>query len=133
MPVYMFIRRSHVLSGVVKYILIASAFISLSCFAQGENDIVVIDKFTGQLFTEMLEILGPPVDKTAYTIKNAPAKSWNHQELFSKYPLVPENEHIQIMEVLWDNDGFMIFACFHMVDGENRCLVAKRIRKGIKF
>jgi hypothetical protein len=37
------------------------------------------------------------------------------------------------MEVTWDDNEFLIFACFHIVDGENRCLVAKKIRKGLRF
>jgi len=105
----------------------------LCCLAEGENNIIVLKKYSNKPYAEMVEILGAPVDKTGYTIKNAPTKTWNHHELFSKYPKTSENENVQIMEVTWDDGAFMIIACFHMVDGENRCLVAKRIRKGIQF
>jgi hypothetical protein len=81
----------------------------------------------------MYKELGAPEDKTGYTIANAPTKGWNHGELFSLYPKTEENKNIQIMEVTWDSGEFMIVACFHMINGTNRCLVAKRIEKGIRF
>lgn len=81
----------------------------------------------------MVKELGPPIDKTGYTIKDAPTKSWNHNELFSKYPKTKENQNIQIMEATWDNDTHIIVACFHLVEKVNRCLVAKRIKKNIRF
>lgn len=84
-------------------------------------------------YKTMYEELGAPVDKTGYTIANAPTKGWNHGELFSLYPKTKKNKDIQIMEVTWDSGEFTILACFHMVNGTNRCLVAKRIKKGIRF
>jgi hypothetical protein len=120
----------------MKYIYIPTilmAIILFSCVREEQKDIIVLTKFVDKSYSEMLKILGPPADKTGYTIKNAPTKSWNHTELFSKYPKTPENENIHIMEVTWDDNEFLIFACFHIVDGENRCLVAKKIRKGLQF
>ena len=117
-----------------KFILITLIILILCyCSVKNQEDIIILDQYKDKTYTEMLEVLGPPVDKTGYTIKNAPTKSWNHTELFSKYPKIPQNENIQIMEVTWDDNGFLILACFHMVEEENRCLVAKRIRKNIKF
>lgn len=81
----------------------------------------------------MLKELGTPTDKTGYSIKNAPTKGWNHTELFSIYPKNEENKDIQIMEVTWSSTNTMTLACFHMVDGTNRCLVAKRIKKGTQY
>ena len=96
-----------------------------------EKDIIILSKFTDKTYQDMLKILGSPVDKTGYTIENAPTKSWNHAELFSKYPKNPENSDVQIMEVIWDLGDFRILACFHMVNGENRCLVAKKVKTEI--
>ena len=81
----------------------------------------------------MLKEFGAPVDKTGYTIENAPTKGWNHSELFSMYPKTEENKDIQIMEVTWGSSNILTLACFHMVDGTNRCLVAKRMKKGIRY
>ena len=69
----------------------------------------------------------------AYTIENAPTKGWNHGALFFHYPKNEENGKVQIIEVSWDQGDFLMLACFHKVEGENRCLVAKRIKKGIRF
>gem|GEM_PF-3102856 len=96
-------------------------------------NIEVLSQYEGRSYSEMLKELGRPSDKTGYTIANAPTKSWNHAELFTRYPKTPANSDVQIMEVAWDAGDFMILACYHMVAGENRCLVAKRLRKGIKF
>jgi hypothetical protein len=98
-----------------------------------EKNIVILEQYENITYTKMIKIFGVPMDKTGYTIKNAPTKSWNHKELFSKYPKTKENENIQIMEVVWDDNTHVIFACFHIIDGENQCLVAKRIVKGIKY
>jgi len=98
-----------------------------------KKDIYPIQKYTDISYSDMVNELGPPVDKTAYKIKNASTKSWNHDELFSRYPKCPENKDIQIMEIVWDAGEYSLFACFHMVDDTNRCLVAKKIRKGVKF
>jgi hypothetical protein len=106
---------------------------SFSGYGEEENNITVLKQYVNKPYTEMVNLLGPPADKTGYTIKNAPIKTWNHRELFSRYPKTSENEKVFIMEVTWDAGEFMIMACFHMVDGENRCLVAKRIKKGVKF
>jgi len=46
---------------------------------------------------------------------------------------IHKNENIQIMEVIWDAGQYSIFACYHMVNGVNRCLVAKKIRKGVQY
>jgi len=113
-------------------IIILIAFVSTACLAE-ENNIIVLDQYNNKTYSEMLEEFGSPIDKTGYTIKNAPTKSWNHHELFSKYPKIPENYNIHIMEVAWDTDDYLIVACYHMVDGENRCLVAKKMKKGIQF
>ena len=116
------------------YILILLIRFSIfNCTNEKQKDIIVLDEFNNELYTVMVDAFGPPADKTAYTIGNAPTKSWNHSELFSKYPKIPENKNIQIMEVIWDSGDFSIFACFHLVNGVNRCLVAKKVRKGIKF
>ena len=116
------------------YILILFICFSISnCTNQKQKDIIVLDEFTNELYIEMVDVLGPPSDKTAYTIGNAPTKSWNHNELFSTYPKNAENKEVQILEVIWDSGEFSIFACFHMVNGVSRCLVAKRVRKGMMF
>ena len=98
-----------------------------------DNNIILLEKYNNKKYSEMIKELGPPSDKTGYTIKNAPTKTWNHSELFAKYPKIPKNENIQIMEVSWDEGDYVIFACYHMVDGENRCIVAKKIKKNIQF
>lgn len=116
---------------IVTLILFVSV-IFISCMAKNKN-IQPLDKYTGMSYTDMLKELGPPVDKTAYTIGNAPDKSWNYTELFSLYPNIHKNENIQIMEVIWDAGQYSIFACYHMVNGVNRCLVAKKIRKGVQY
>jgi len=81
----------------------------------------------------MYKNMGAPADKTSYTIENAPTKRWNHKELFAEYPQNEKNKNIQIMEVTWDAGGYQIFACYHMIKGKNLCLVAKRVKKEIKF
>lgn len=116
-----------------KFILfILIAFFFTNSFAD-QSDIIVLKSCENATYPEMIEELGPPIDKTGYTIKNAPTKSWNHHELFSKYPKNIKNENIYILEVTWDADDYLIIACYHMVDGENRCLVAKKIKKNIQF
>lgn len=120
----------------MKYTYIIFILVSLtisSCFNEKQKDIIILNKFTNKLYSEMIEALGPPVDKTGYTIRNAPTKTWNHLELYFQYPKIPENENIQIMEVTWDEGDFLILVCFHMVNGANRCLVAKKNKKGIRF
>jgi hypothetical protein len=107
--------------------------ILFNCSEKDQKDITVLSQYKDKTYSEMVELLGSPLNKTGYTIKNAPTKSWNHIELFSKYPQIPQNENVQIMEVTWDDNDFLILACFHTVEGKNRCLVAKRIRKNIKF
>lgn len=108
------------------------AFFFTNSFAD-QSDIIVLKSCENATYPEMIEELGLPIDKTGNTIKNAPTKSWNHHELFSKYPKNIENENIYILEVTWDADDYLIIACYHMVDGENRCLVAKKIKKNIQF
>lgn len=100
---------------------------------KSQKSIIVIDQYKNKKYAEMVDVLGPPIDKTGYKIKNAPTKSWNYGELFSKYPKTTENENIQIMEATWDMENYLLLACYHLVDGENRCLVAKKIRKGLKY
>jgi hypothetical protein len=112
--------------------IILTTSISAFCLAN-ENNIVILEQYNNKTYSEMLKELGPPSDKTGYTIKNAPTKGWNHHELFSKYPKIPKNNNIQIMEVVWDMDTYVIFACYHIVDGENHCIVAKKMEKNIKF
>jgi hypothetical protein len=117
-----------------KYIIIVLSILTiLTCSVKDQNDIIILNQYKDKTYSEILELLGPPLSKTGYTIKNAPTKSWNHIELFSKYPQIPQNENVQIMEVTWDDNDFLILACFHMVEEKNRCLVAKRLRKNIKF
>jgi len=119
----------------MKKILITIVLIScLSCVCMADDkDIVILKKYNNKKYSEMIEELGPPSDKTGYTIKNAPTKSWNHSELFNQYPKIPRNENIQIMEVIWNVGDYVIFACYHMVNGDNRCLVAKKMKKNIQF
>jgi hypothetical protein len=100
---------------------------------QSVQNITVLTHCANVPYEKMYKELGAPEDKTGYTIANAPTKGWNHGELFSLYPKTEENKNIQIMEVTWDSGEFMIVACFHMINGTNRCLVAKRIEKGIRF
>lgn len=112
---------------------IAIVILTPNCPAEEQNNITVLDQYYNETYVEMVKLLGAPIDKTGYTIKKAPTKAWNHHELFSEYPKTAENENIQIMEVAWDDGKFIIVACFHMINSENRCLVAKKIRKEIKF
>ncbi len=104
----------------------------ISCVYADEQNTVILSKYVNKTYQEMLEELGAPVDKTGYTIEHAPTKGWNHSELFSKYPKTEENKNIQIMEVTWSTENEMTLACFHTVDGTNRCLVAKRMKKEIR-
>lgn len=116
------------------YILILLiCFLAFYCTNEKQKDIIILDEYSNELYTDMVNALGPPADKTAYIIENAPTKSWNHDELFSKYPKGAEYNHVQIMEVIWDVGEYSIFACFHLVNGANRCLVAKKVKKGIMF
>jgi hypothetical protein len=126
------------MKNVFKNILLVTSFFTLfNCSGAGNNDstdnIIILEQYSNKTYTEMIELLGPPIDKTAYTIEHAPTKGWNHLELFSKYSKIPENYKIQIMEVTWNDGDYFILACFHMADGENRCLVSKRILKGVEF
>jgi len=98
-----------------------------------QKSIVVLTNYHNKTYQEMYKELGAPADKTGYSITNAPTKGWNHRILFSTYPKNEKNKDIHIMEVMWNLGDFSIFACYHMVNGQNRCLVAKRIRKGIRF
>ena len=97
------------------------------------QSIVVLTNYHNKTYQEMHKELGAPSDKTGYTIANAPTKGWNHRALFFTYPKNDENKDIQIMETTWDLGDFAILACYHMVNGKNRCLLAKRIRKGVRF
>ena len=126
-------KNSKIIPGLCPIrIILLTALISITC-SSGKNDIFVLQQYTHDTYSDMLKELGSPVDKTGYTIRNAPTKSWNHHELFSKYPKIPKNDNIQIMEVIWDAGDSIIIACFHMVDRENRCLVAKKMKKNIQF
>ena len=118
-----------------KITCILAIMILLACAGCGSErqDIMVLTKYTGKTYQEMYEELGAPTDKTGHTIENAPTKGWNHGELFSEYPKNEENRDVQIMEVTWDSGEYVILACFHEIEDRNRCLVAKRIKKGIKF
>jgi hypothetical protein len=118
--------------GIIMPIL-ASKMASAPAPVASEPDIAVLSAYASQPYTQMVEELGPPNDKTGYTIEKAPTKTWNHSELFSLYPKNDKNKDIQIMEVTWDAGDHHILACYHMVDGVNRCIVAKRIKKGMQF
>ncbi len=107
--------------------------ISPAILSADKPAVIPLPMLAGKTYKEMCAELGAPIDKTGYTIKNAPTKSWNQKELFARYPKIKKNESIQIMEVTWDAGEYLLLACFHMVDGENRCLVAKKIAKGIVF
>jgi len=128
--------NSHRLPLVIIHCIIICIFllrIPTVAFSNEKPAIISLQAFEGKTYKEMYRDLGAPVDKTDYTIKNAPTKSWNHKELFDKYPKIKKNEDIQIMEVTWDEGEYNLLACFHMADGENRCFVAKKILKGIRF
>jgi hypothetical protein len=100
--------------------------------AEGRS-IVVLNALKGDIYQDIIELLGPPVDKSGYTISKAPTKSWHHGYLFSLYPQNEKNKHVQIMEVIWEDGDYCIFACFHIIEGKNRCIVAKRIHRSVKF
>ena len=116
-------------------------FLILGCSQKGEPPPAVVDEksiiqlseLTGKTYQQILGQFGRPEGKTDYTIENAPTKGWNHEALFSHYPKNEENNDIHIMEVTWDLGDHLVFACFHIVEGENRCLIAKRIKKGVRF
>ncbi len=97
------------------------------------TNISILKDFIGKAYPEMVKVFGAPADKTGYAIKDAPTKAWNHKELFDQYPKTAENADIQIMEVTWDDGDFFIMANFHMVRGENRCFIIKRIKKDVRF
>jgi len=101
--------------------------------SNAEENILILKNFIGKTYSEMVAIFGAPVDKSGYAIKDAPTKSWNHAELFAQYPKTKENADIQIMEVTWEEGEFFIFANFHMVNGENRCFIIKKIKKDVRF
>lgn len=109
------------------------AFFISSSHAAEQQDIVVLTNYVGKTYQEMYKELGAPADKTGYTIEHAPTKGWNHGELFSKYPKNEKNKDIQIMEVIWAAGDFNIYACYHMINERNVCLVAKRIKKDARF
>lgn len=101
--------------------------------AAEQQDIAALPNYVGKTYQEMLKELGPPADKTSYTIEHAPTKGWNHGEMFSLYPKNEKNKDIQIMEVTWTAGEFNIHACYHMIKEQNVCFVAKRIKKSIRF
>ena len=112
---------------------LASKMASMSDVGGNDSNMTVLKKYAGQAYKQMVQELGAPVDKTGYTIEKAPTKGWNHSELFSLYAKDDKNKDIQIMEVAQDAGDHHIAACYHMVDGVNRCIVAKQIKKGIQF
>jgi hypothetical protein len=116
----------------IYFIILLIACAAIACIAEGD-DVIILNEYQNKTYSEMLEELDTPIDKTGYTIKNAPTESWNHSELFSKYPKIQENFYIQIMEVSWDVGDYLIIACYHIVDGENRCLIAKKMKKNIRY
>lgn len=112
--------------------IILTSFLVQSACAVDQQDITILATYEGKAYMQMVKELGAPIDKTGYTIEKAPTKGWNH-EIFSLYPKNRKNKDVQIMEVTWNSGDYQIMACYHMVDGINRCIVAKRIKKGIKF
>lgn len=113
-------------------VLLTVIFVNVS-FGAENTDIVVLTNYFNKTYQEMVKELGAPSDKTGYVIERAPTKGWNHGELFFKYPKNEKNMGVQIMEVIWPSGDFNIFACYHLIEGQNRCIVAKRIHKAVRF
>lgn len=101
--------------------------------AASDSAITVLKALENDSYADIVELLGPPADKSGYSVAQAPTKSWHHGELFTLYPKNEGNDQVQIMEVVWKDGDSGIYACFHIVDGVNVCIVAKRIHHSVKF
>jgi len=95
--------------------------------------IVQLPEYAGQSYQDLLNRLGPPAHSTTYTIQNAPTKGWNHAALFSRYPKTDANKDVLITETTWRAGEYVILVCFHIVAGEKRCLVARRVHKAVRY
>ena len=116
----------------LQILMLFTGLFNYSCQGAEQQDLVPMTNYVGKTYQEMYKELGTPVDKMGYTIEHAPTNRWNHTELFSKYPKNEKNKDIQIMEAFWTVGDFDIYACYHMVEGRNECLVAKRLKKNKK-
>ena len=118
-----------------RIILITIAFVIVidrSALCSNAQSAHIVTNWADIAYVDMVKILGPPADKTGYTIRSAPTNSWNHRELFEIYPKTDENLDVHIMDVTWIEGDCLLVANFHMVNGTNRCFLAKRLKRQIE-
>ena len=121
------------MNKLISIIIISLLFtLNTSCISTSEISVSKIEKLHGLIENEVLNILGNPIHKEQYKVKNAIGEF--RKNVFKVYPLSkPENKNVEIKELRWKDGDYFITVWFHNVKDKWVVMDTCKWHKSVQF